>query len=206
MRFSEVLKALRHEYGLSQEDVAAYMGVTQAAISQYEGDSTLPRPARIVALARVLGINPRELLVRSGMLVNNSPSVESSGSNSPVVRPGEGQRRELVREVTALAQVEGSGSTHVGTVERPSPTDVLSGDLRAARMQALGQAGSEFSAGDVVVLPWGLDELEGRIVEVDGRQATVEVVVAGTLGGVPHTEKVRYPVHALRALESSDTD
>ena len=60
--FSENLVRLRAEKGLSQEELAKRIGVTQSAIWQYENGEATPKIAVAVALARTLGTTCEALL------------------------------------------------------------------------------------------------------------------------------------------------
>ena len=53
--FAERLRALRLAAGLTQAELAARAGVSEAAVSAYECGRGRPRPRHLAALARVLG-------------------------------------------------------------------------------------------------------------------------------------------------------
>ena len=58
------LRELRRERALSQEDLEAMTGVTQATISALEGNKRGARPRTVRRLAEALGVEPKELMRR----------------------------------------------------------------------------------------------------------------------------------------------
>lgn len=60
-RFADRLNHARLLRGLSQTEIARRLGVTQQAVSKWIDAETLPSPARIEALARVLDVPPEWL-------------------------------------------------------------------------------------------------------------------------------------------------
>lgn len=64
----ETLKIRREELGLGQEQVAAELGVSQQTVSRWEKGLALPRPARVVDLARLLDVDARWLHRVAGYL------------------------------------------------------------------------------------------------------------------------------------------
>lgn len=59
----EQLRAARETLGLSQRQLAARSGVAQTGISLFERGRSQPEPPTLLALARVLGVLPADLLV-----------------------------------------------------------------------------------------------------------------------------------------------
>ena len=55
MSFGENLKRERERKGISQEELAKHIGITQAAISQYENEITSPTVALAVRIASFFG-------------------------------------------------------------------------------------------------------------------------------------------------------
>lgn len=53
----------RKRLGLSQEELAAQLGVSRQAVSKWEVGSAMPDPGNIVALAKIFGISTDELLI-----------------------------------------------------------------------------------------------------------------------------------------------
>lgn len=66
--FGDSLRALRERSGLGQGQLAAQLGVRQQTISRWERGAALPRPTRIVELARALGVGPAVLHRLAGYL------------------------------------------------------------------------------------------------------------------------------------------
>lgn len=62
MSFSEKLRALREKYGLSQQQLAAAIGVTRQAVSLWERGSTLPDSVTLLRLAEEFNVEAEWLL------------------------------------------------------------------------------------------------------------------------------------------------
>lgn len=60
--FAETLTRMRTEKGISQEELAKRVGVTQAAIWQYENRLATPKIAIAIALANALGTTCEALM------------------------------------------------------------------------------------------------------------------------------------------------
>ena len=60
--FSETLKELRSDYGISQAVLAKAIGVTQKAIDFWEKDINEPKASYIIALAQFFGVTSDFLL------------------------------------------------------------------------------------------------------------------------------------------------
>jgi transcriptional regulator with XRE-family HTH domain len=59
--FARALGRARAECGLSQRDLAAALGVSQASVSQWLTGQSAPRPERVAELERVLRLAPNAL-------------------------------------------------------------------------------------------------------------------------------------------------
>ena len=55
MRFSERLKELRKERGLSQMELSQQTGLSQSAIAKWEKDNTDPTAANLIVLSTFFG-------------------------------------------------------------------------------------------------------------------------------------------------------
>lgn len=77
----KALRQRRDELGLGQEQLAAQLGVTQQTVSRWEMGLATPRPARIVELAHLLGLDAGELHRMAGHLPPDERS-ELSGTVS----------------------------------------------------------------------------------------------------------------------------
>ena len=55
MKFSERLKELRQERGLSQMELSKQTGLSQSAIAKWEKDKTDPTSANLIVLSQFFG-------------------------------------------------------------------------------------------------------------------------------------------------------
>lgn len=62
--FSERLKAIRKERGISQRALAQRLGVSQQAVAKWEAASSTPGPNALATIADVLGVSSDYLLGR----------------------------------------------------------------------------------------------------------------------------------------------
>lgn len=62
MAFAENVKKLREEKGLTQEELARLVGITQPVIAQYEKGIRIPTIVNGVILAQKLGTTCEELV------------------------------------------------------------------------------------------------------------------------------------------------
>lgn len=58
----EKIKAFREKAGMSQRDLAYAIGVSQAAIAQWETGETQPTLDNLRKVADILGVSPGDLL------------------------------------------------------------------------------------------------------------------------------------------------
>lgn len=63
MKLNETILSYRKRMGLSQEELAARLGVSRQAVSKWELGTSTPDPGNIVALAKLFGISTDELLM-----------------------------------------------------------------------------------------------------------------------------------------------
>ena len=95
MTFGEKVRNERNRLGLSQDELAAKIGVTRRVISSYENDSSRPSGTeRYNKLADALGVNINYLLSEDEAFIAN---VEDNYG-----RRGAKQAKELLAEVTGL--------------------------------------------------------------------------------------------------------
>ena len=59
---AENIKRLRKQAGMSQEELAAKIGKTSAAVSQYENGRTVPRMGVIEDMAQIFGVSKSALV------------------------------------------------------------------------------------------------------------------------------------------------
>lgn len=62
MTLGQNIQALRHTAGLSQEGLGEKLGVSRQAISKWEADGAVPEVDKLIALARLFGVNLHDLL------------------------------------------------------------------------------------------------------------------------------------------------
>lgn len=82
IKLGETLKRLRREYGLSQEQLAAQLGISRQAVSKWEADQTQPDLDSIARLCEIFGISADELLGLK-MPQPEPPSTEPPSSALP---------------------------------------------------------------------------------------------------------------------------
>lgn len=108
--FSNRLKAIRTQRGLSQGDLAARAGITRQAISAIESNLYLPTTAVALKLASVLACHVEDLFslvptedIVEGTLIGHLPSTETN--NHPIrVKVSTVGKRTIVRPVTNLGE------------------------------------------------------------------------------------------------------
>ena len=94
MTFSERLKKIREQKGLTQEQLAQRSGLSRRMIQKYESGVARPRFDASEKIASALEVPVSELLGENGTLV--AKAVEKYGSR------GAKQAEELMSEVTGL--------------------------------------------------------------------------------------------------------
>lgn len=104
MEFGRILKQLRKERGLSQDELAAKLGTTKQVISRYENGQRMPRLSVVSEYARKLGVPlsalsgeedaPQET-VSGGRRV---PVLGSAACGEPIYKPGDGTEYVVVDE------------------------------------------------------------------------------------------------------------
>jgi transcriptional regulator with XRE-family HTH domain len=57
-----LLRRRRAELGITQAALAQQVGVTQSAVAGWESGAALPRPAKVLALADLLGVQVQHLV------------------------------------------------------------------------------------------------------------------------------------------------
>lgn len=99
MEFGDMLRQLRTERGLSQDELAAMLGTTKQVISRYETKKRVPRLSVVADYARKLGIPlstlsgehdaPPQELVRVGG-TRRIPILGGAACGEPIYQPGDG--------------------------------------------------------------------------------------------------------------------
>ena len=90
----KTVRLRREERGLGQEQLAAALGVRQQTVSRWENGLAVPRPGRVVELARLLDLEPARLHRLAGYL--------PAGEQSPAAGPW----REVHERMSELTRSE----------------------------------------------------------------------------------------------------
>lgn len=120
-RFGKALQRARGECGVSQQDLATALGVSQASVSQWLLGQTAPRPERVAAIERVLRVRPDSLAQLLGYVSDDSrqPPAMVSVTEAAEADPRLGERerrvlaavyRELVRQRELDVPADGRAS------------------------------------------------------------------------------------------------
>lgn len=99
MPFGDILKQLRRERGMSQDELAALLGTTKQVISRYETGKRVPRLSVVSDFARKLGVplsvlsgespmSPPGLMPVGGR--RRVPILGSAACGEPIYKPGDG--------------------------------------------------------------------------------------------------------------------
>jgi transcriptional regulator with XRE-family HTH domain len=100
--FARALQRARSECGLSQRELAAALGVSQASVSQWLTGQSAPKPGRIAELERVLRLPSNALARHLGYLPPDEPDPKSVMT---VAEAAEADPRLGVREQRILTAV-----------------------------------------------------------------------------------------------------
>lgn len=71
------IRIIRERKKISQESIAAQIGVTQSAVSQWESGNTMPTAQNIIDLARILGCTTDDILIPDKEEKHNESKTES---------------------------------------------------------------------------------------------------------------------------------
>lgn len=89
MNFSERLKELRLEFGITQQDLANVIGITEGAVRKYENNSGKPRNSNLEQLAKFFNVSVSYLLgetnIRSANKINELMEHLSEPSQERVI-------------------------------------------------------------------------------------------------------------------------
>ena len=78
MTFGEKLHRLRRERGLSQEALAAELGVSRQAVSRWELGEVVPDTANVLAVSRIFGVSTDYLLLDECDREGQTPAAKSA--------------------------------------------------------------------------------------------------------------------------------
>ena len=99
MEFGDILKQLRMERGLSQDELAALLGTTKQVISRYETKKRVPRLSVVTDYAQKLGIPLSALSGEAPVIPAGAhavggrrrvPILGSAACGEPIYKPGDG--------------------------------------------------------------------------------------------------------------------
>ena len=196
MEFGDILKQLRQERGLSQEELAARLGTTKQVISRYETKKRIPRLSVVADYAQKLGVPLSALsgeapIVPAGAIPvgghRRVPILGAVACGEPIYKPGDGTEYATIEEGVACDfALIAQGDSMIGD-------RIHSGDLVFIRRQESVRDG-EIAA---VALD---DELTlkrvRRILDPVGRVAFTQLLPSNpryapiTIGGAQETRNV----------------
>lgn len=108
----ERIARLRREQGITQQDLAEKLGVTQPNISEYERGAYVPNATMIVRLAEILGVSADELLGMKPL----KPKKSTEGMDTRLSKKlqqirglPEHDQRAIMRMINALVAVKDNG-------------------------------------------------------------------------------------------------
>jgi len=99
MEFGDILKHLRVERGLSQDELAAMLGTTKQVISRYETKKRVPRLSVVTDYAQKLGVPVSALSGEAPIIPpaalpvggrRRVPLLGSAACGEPIYKPGDG--------------------------------------------------------------------------------------------------------------------
>ena len=107
MEFGDILKQLRKERGLSQDELAALLGTTKQVLSRYETKKRVPRLSVVSDYAQKLGIplsmlsgegaDPVPEITREGG-VRRVPILGGAACGEPIYSPSDGTEYATIEE------------------------------------------------------------------------------------------------------------
>jgi len=107
MEFGDILKQLRRERGLSQDELAALLGTTKQVLSRYETKKRVPRLSVVADYAQKLGI-PLSMLsgeqndaapeITRENGVRRVPILGAAACGEPIYSPGDGTEYATIEE------------------------------------------------------------------------------------------------------------
>ena len=105
MEFGDILKSIRRERGLSQDEMAALLGTTKQVISRYETKQRVPKVSIVAGYALKLGV-PLSLLtggeeepeITHERGVRRVPILGGVACGEPIYKPGDGSEYATIEE------------------------------------------------------------------------------------------------------------
>ena len=103
MEFGDILKSLRKERGLSQDEMAALLGTTKQVLSRYETKQRVPKLSIVAGYALKLGVplsmltgEDAEITRENG--VRRVPILGGVACGEPIYKPGDGSEYATIEE------------------------------------------------------------------------------------------------------------
>ena len=90
MEFGDILRQLRLERGLSQDELAALLGTTKQVISRYETKKRVPRLSVVSDFAEKLGVPLSALSGETPLMPPEMLPVGGRRRGEPIYKPGDG--------------------------------------------------------------------------------------------------------------------
>lgn len=135
MTLGEELKRARNASGFKQEIVAAKLGVTVQAVSQWENDKSMPDADHLLAVLRTLGMIPQEFGVSDG----NGDNAVTKSIILPELKRYESIPRQAHTNVTSMGDV-----VSISQIDRDTQNIAIIGranlDLLIAALQKAREA------------------------------------------------------------------
>ena len=128
MTFGEKLQRLRRREGLSQEQLAASLGVSRQAVSKWELGEAVPGTENVVEISRLFGVGTDDLLLAERDLPPAAPP--PAAEQAPAARPN----RALLVAGVCLAALGGLGDLVLWVL-----STMVESDLPATSMDGLGR-------------------------------------------------------------------
>ena len=105
MEFGDILKAIRRERGLSQDEMAALLGTTKQVLSRYETKQRVPKLSIVAGFALKLGVplsmltgeEPEPEITRENG-VRRVPILGGVACGEPIYKPGDGSEYATIEE------------------------------------------------------------------------------------------------------------
>ena len=100
MTLGEKLQRLRKARGMSQEELAAQMGVSRQAVSRWELNIALPDTENVVRLSELFGVTT-DYLLKQQEAGENRPRSRGTRVQRQILRPAAGRRHLLALSLLA---------------------------------------------------------------------------------------------------------
>lgn len=105
MEFGDILKSIRRERGLSQDEMASLLGTTKQVISRYETKQRVPKLSIVAGYALKLGLplsmltggEPEPEITRENG-VRRVPILGGVACGEPIYKPGDGSEYATIEE------------------------------------------------------------------------------------------------------------